>query len=157
MDELQLDGPPCTLTIRAKAAGEFLVFAPRGQTRSVTGRPLNPVTLRPDDIENYRVTSADQGRYGAVMAQWQNTDTGAAVNVKAGSGSLVYTLCRLCPDALSAQAGAQAHLAGLHRGTGTAGLNISGRPEIGAETPLLLSGFREGVDGAGSSPGMDRV
>jgi len=131
----------------AKPAHGFLIFAPRSEAKSVSGSLLAPVTLNINDITSYRVTLADRDRYGSVVARWQDTATGNQVQVTAGIGKPVYNVRRAYPDAQSAQRAARVKLADLNRGTGTVYLNLPGRVELGAETPLDLNAFGDGIDG----------
>ena len=132
----------------AKPAGRYLLFVPRGEAKSATGKTLPDISIDPQQLSDYRVTLADRGRYQAVVAKWHNTDTGEHLEVKVGAGQPSYTLRHTCPDADTAIAAAKAKLEALNRGQSSARLTLTpGNPQMAAETKLTLSGFRDGIDG----------
>jgi len=132
----------------AKPAGGYLLFVPKGEAKSATGKTLPNITLTPHQISDYRITLADRGKYAAVTAKWHNTQTGEHTEVKVGDDKPVYTLRHTYPDADTARTAAQAKLTALNRGQATAALTVTpGNPLIAAETRLTLTGFRGGIDG----------
>ncbi len=132
----------------AKPAGGFLLFVPRGEARSATGKAIPTVPISRNQTSNHRVTMADRGKYPAVLAHWHNTATGTRTPVHVGEGKPVYALRHNYPDADTARAAAQGKLDALSRGLATASLTLKhGNPRLAAEARLLLSEFRPGVDG----------
>ena len=70
------------------------------------------------------------------------------MEVTAGDGEPVYALRDDHADEATARAAAQARLNVLKRGSATLGLTLKpGVPVVSAESPLTLSGFRNGVNG----------
>lgn len=134
----------------AKQSGEYLLFVRRGVGRSAAGKRIEPVTLAPRRVGNYRAVFADRGRYAAVEAHWRDVRTGRRNTVTAGgAGEPRYVLRDNHIDEETALQTAQAKLAALNRGKGTLSLTLTpGNPRVHAETPLTLSGFRGGIDGA---------
>jgi len=140
----------------AKPAGGYLLFVPRGEAKSATGKTLPALTLTPGDVSDYRVTLADRGRYQAVKANWHNTETGERIEVKVGEGKPVFTLRHTCPDAEQAKAAARGKLDALSRGTATLSLTLKpGNPQVAAESKLTLTGFRDGIDGDWTATQVD--
>ena len=132
----------------AKPAGGYLLFVPRGEAKSATGKTLPDISIDPRQLSDYRVTLADRDRYQAVVAKWHNTDTGEHLEVKVGAGQPSYTLRHTCPDAETAIAAAKAKLEALNRGQSSVRLTLTpGNPQMAAETKLTLSGFRDGING----------
>ena len=126
-----------------------LIFVPKGQGLTITGKETPLMKLKPEQISRYRFTLADRGKYAAVIAHWHNKNTGQRVPVRIGrsEGKPVSTLRGLKPDAESAKVAAQAKLESLQRGTITGSISLAGAPSLRAEGRLTLSGFREGIDG----------
>ncbi len=138
----------------AKQAGEYLMFVRRGEETSATGLPLQAISITPAAVRDYRVTLADRPSYARVEAHWHDVQAARRVVVSAegGAGEAVYALPGNYADAETARQAAQAKLAALNRGTGALSLTLTpGNPRVRAETPLRLSGFREGIDGEWSA------
>lgn len=132
----------------AKPAGGHLVFAPRGQAKSASGKALGAVALTPADVTHWSAMLADRGRYGAVVATWH--DAGGAqlreVKVEIGAGPTRRLRDPFASEAL-ARTAAEAEISKINRGKGELSVTAVGTPALAAEAPLTLSGFRAGVDG----------
>lgn len=132
----------------AKPAGGKLLLVPRGQSSSVTGLSMPAVEIRPQDASRWRFSLADRSEYRAVRASWRAAEAAGSVTEEAGSGEPVYALRRLYASQGEARDAARAKLAALARGTGRATVTLAlRRPELSAESELLLAGFRDGADG----------
>ena len=132
----------------SKQAGPLLLFVKRGQGKSATGQQVTPVTLSREQTGGHRVTLADSGKFQAVRAHWYDMETGERTEVQAGDDEPVYTLRENYIDEATARQAARSKLDMLQRGTATLSLTLKpGNPAIRAETPLTLTGFREGVNG----------
>ena len=126
----------------------FLLFVPKGESKSATGKTIPAIAIHRNQTSDHRVTMADRGKYPAVLAHWHNTATGIRSPVLVGDGKPVYTLRHTYPDADTARSAAQGKLNALNRGLATASLTLShGNPLLAAEAKLTLSGFRTGVEG----------
>ncbi|TAN72315.1 MAG: phage late control D family protein [Magnetospirillum sp.] len=134
----------------AKPVSGRLLFVPKGEAKSASGKAMPSVALGPGDLRSYRATAAERGKYATVIAHWHNAATGLAEPVRAGSGaSPAYTIRHKYPDAAQAQAAASAKLEALARGEGTfSGEVVPGRPGLGAETKITVSGLGPAADGA---------
>ena len=134
----------------AKQAGQYLLFVRRGKGRSASGERIAPVTIEPRRVGGYSAVFADRGKYAAVEAHWHDLRTGRRNTAAAGgAGGPRHVLRESCADERTARLTAQAKLAELNRGKGTLSLTLApGNPRVHAETPLMLSGFREGLNGA---------
>ncbi len=132
----------------AKPAGGYLLFVPRGEAKSASGKTLPDIALGPHQVSDYRVTLADRDKYGAVIAKWHNTTSGEHTEIKTGEGKPIYTLRHTYPDAETASAAARARLDTLNRGQAKISLTVTpGNPYLAAEAKLTLTGFRDGING----------
>ncbi len=133
-----------------------LLFTPRGKGQTVSGQPLPPVTLRPEETTDWRVSLADRDTYTAVEARFYDRDAAEEIWTRAGEiwtragegeGDAVFRLRRTYADRTAAQAAAEAKLGALARGTALLSMSLPGRTDLAAETPLRLDGFGDGIDG----------
>jgi phage protein D len=133
----------------ATVKGGFLIFARRGSGETVSGLAMTAVTLRPEDVTDWRVSLSDSERYDSVEARYYDRDAAEESWVRAGSGEgeSVYRLRKTYVDQSSAQAAADAKLAALSRGSALLSLSLPGRTVFAAETPIILEAFGAGVDG----------
>ena len=143
----------------AKPAEGRLLFVSRGTGQRASGRDLR-IAIHRNQTSDHRVTLADRGQYGAVVAHWHDVEAGEKLQERAGDGEPVYTLRHPYPNAAEAQAAARSKLRALNRGTGALSLTLKNgmpallaesnnpdNPALVAQTRLVLSGFRKGVDG----------
>ena len=132
----------------ARPAGGRLLFTRRGAGRSATQGAVTAVGVAREQAGDYRVTFDDRQRYGSVKAYWYDRSAGRRREVTAGSGEPVYALRDDQVDANTARYAAQARLDALNRGAVALSLSLRpGAPTVSTETPLTLSGFRDGVNG----------
>ncbi len=136
----------------AKQTGPYLIFARRASGLSVTSRPLTPVALSPAQVGSYRLTLADRPQYHSVHAHWHDIQSGLRRTVSAGDGRQpAYSLRHNFTSATAALHAAHAKLNSLNRSTASLSLSLlPGLPQVWAETPLSLSGFRSGLNGTWS-------
>ncbi|ETX03580.1 MAG: hypothetical protein ETSY1_46780 (plasmid) [Candidatus Entotheonella factor] len=131
----------------AKPAGGALVFVETGALVTPSGQAMPQVHLSAKDLTSWRATLPERGKYPAVTAQYHDTDQAKRVSVNTGAGEPVFTLRRTYPDAEQAQRAAKAKLGAFARGEATLSLTLPGRPELAADSAVVLSGVRQGVDG----------
>ena len=133
----------------AKPAGEYLLFVPRGEAASATGKPMPAVDVRPEDVSRWRVTRADREAYNSAKAHWHEPGTGTRHTETAGSGEPAWTLRGTYASASEAAEAARAKLSELARGTARLSLKMApGNPAIAAEAELRLKEFGDGADGS---------
>lgn len=130
-----------------KPVNGYLIMVPQGQAKSVSGNNLPKVTVKPDEITSYRVTMADRGKYQSVMAKWHDPVTAQTQEITIGEGTPIYQLRHTDNSANAAIQRAMAKLKALARGSATLSITLPGRSDLFSESPILLSGFRTGVDG----------
>lgn len=131
----------------AKPAGGYLLFVPRGQSKSVTGKVLPPVTMAGRDLSRYRVVMADRGKYQSVLAHWYDVDGATPVPVTVGSGEPVFTLRNHFPDEESARGAAKAKLAAFERGKAQLAVTMPGDNRLMADGRLVITEARQGLAG----------
>lgn len=132
----------------AKPAGGYLLFVARSGQKSASGKAMPEVPLAFSDLERWRVTMADRGKYASVIARWHDSeDTGGPVEVRAGQGEPVYTIRRIYPDEVSARSAAAARLAAFARGKAVLRASVAGDVRLAAEGAINISGAREGISG----------
>jgi len=133
----------------SKPVEDYLIFVPRGETKTATGKQLLDITINKTDVSNYRATLADRGKYQSVIAHWQATKTGIKTAVTIGKGTPAFTLRQNYPDSDTAKHAATAKLKTLNQGTDTISLTLNqGNPLLFAEASINLTGFRTGINGA---------
>ncbi len=132
----------------AKASGPFLLFVPRGEATSATGRNLTPVTIHRSQTTRWRMTLPDRPKYQTVRAYWWDAQIAMRTPVLAGQGTgPVFTLRGQYPDPETAYHAANAKLDDLQRSQATLNLTLPGDPQVAAESRLTLSGFRHPING----------
>jgi len=130
----------------AKFAHGFLLFAPQGEAKAVSGKALTPIRIRGGDVAGYTYTTADRASYASVEAVWRDVSANRERIVAAGSGKPVKRLRRVYPNAETAGAAAEAKLARLTRGKVSLNLQLPGRATASAEAPLRLDGLHPEID-----------
>lgn len=124
-----------------KPAGGKLLFVKRGEIE------LPSLTLEKQQVSDWEMTSSTSDSVGTAIAYWHDKKGAKKHEVKVGEGEPVKRLRHIYQDAKSAQSAAQASLDQSRRGEERLSLNLPGNPEISAEKPLTLVGFREGIAG----------
>lgn len=131
----------------AKPAGGRLVFAKRGESKTISGVDLPTITVTPDMQTSGSVIIASRDAPGTVVAFWHSARQAARLQVSVGSGEPVRRLRNWFPTEAAALAAAQAELSRRVRGETRLTLNMPGRTDLTAEGTVVMQGFREGVAG----------
>lgn len=131
----------------AKPAADMLLFVPRGEARTATGRDLPETSVVAPDASSWEVVIAERGKYASVTARWYDSQAAQERTVVAGDGEPVFTIGRRYPDQAAAESAAKSRLESFERGVATLRLTCPGDTRFVAEGPLRLEGFRSGVDG----------
>ncbi|MBF0195464.1 MAG: hypothetical protein HQL71_12955 [Magnetococcales bacterium] len=132
--------------ISKPVAGKWL-FVKRAQGKSVSGKELPVVSLKPKDVTSWNVTISGRAKYGSVTADWHDNLEATREIVKVGEGKPIFNLTQSFPNEAQAKTAAKAALARLKRGTGSLEITVQGNAALMVEGVLVLKGFREGVDG----------
>lgn len=126
----------------AAPKGGKLVFAPPASGQSASGEALEPVTLDRTDLIRWSGVTADRESYGTVRARYRDMGAARTAYATEGGGDPVRTLRNTYPTEAEAKAAAKAEMARLGRAQGGVELEMAGRPEIAAQTPITLTGLR---------------
>ncbi len=124
-----------------KPANGKLLFVKRGEIK------LDIIELTRYQVGHWSMTRSSRDSTGTVIAYWHEKAKAKKHEVKLGDGEPVRRLRHHYPDEKSAQAAAQAALDESKRNEDKLSLELPGDPTFSAESPLALSGFREGIDG----------
>lgn len=130
-----------------KPAAGKLILAKKGEAKTVTGQALPTVTLTPPEVSRFRVVQSKRETAGMVVAYWHAVKSAKRNEVKVGSGDPVRRLKMYYPTKEMALAAARSELDRRERGRVTVSVTLPGRTDLVAEGRVVLSGFRDGVDG----------
>jgi phage protein D len=128
-----------------KPADGKLVVVPRGQPGTAGG-----VTIRLEEVTNWRATLKGRGAYSGVRARWLDRATNTEKVVTAGdaTGRLpMFEERQLHKNQAEAEKAAAARLQSFRSGEVRVSLQMPGRPDVNAEGSITLEGFRPEVDG----------
>lgn len=131
----------------AKPAGGNLLFVPKGEAKSVTGKSMPSVALAQKDIIQWSVSMNGRGKYPSVKSNYHDTETASRTDVVVGEGSPVRVLSTSYPTAEAARTAAQGEYHRQQRGTGKLSVTIEGNASIGAEAKLTISGNSQASNG----------
>lgn len=123
-----------------------LVFAPASSGRSASGQALTAVALDRVDLIDWKGVAADRESYGKVRARWRDRGAAQTRFAEAGEGTPVRTLRTTYADQTAAQAAADAELARTQRESGGVEISLAGRPDVSAQTPIILTGLRPSLN-----------
>lgn len=124
-----------------KPADGKLLFVKRGEIK------LDKIELTRYQVGRWSMNRSSRDSTGTVIAYWHDKAKAKKHEVTLGDGEPVRLLRHHYPDEKSAQAAAQAALDESKRNEDKLTLELPGDPALSAESPLLLSNFREGIDG----------
>lgn len=131
----------------AKPAGGALLFLRRGDALTADGEPLSDTLVTPRQGNSYQVTFAARKDAGTTIAYYRDTRKAQRREVAVGQGDPVIRLRMAAADAAAARAMALSAHQSRARDKKTLKFSMGGNPNLRAESILVLSGFREGVDG----------
>lgn len=132
----------------AKPVNDFLLFVPRGEAKSVSGKLLKAVTINRNQTSRHSMSSGDRAKYQSVTAKWQDTASGTEQTETFGSGEPVYQLRTSHASAAEAKTAAEAKYRDLQYKGARLMLSLSVcDPGLFAEAPIIAEGFRSGIDG----------
>jgi len=129
----------------AKPADGHIVIANEGSGKSVSGKNLPTKNIDASEVANYschfRETESEEDAAGTVYANWYDKNSGEYHLEKVGSGSPATELQEIFATRDQAITAAQAKLKRTAKTNKTFSLSTSGRPDLFAESPLILNGF----------------
>lgn len=130
-----------------KPSATHIIIVKKAMNRSVSGKNLPPVDIKYTDITSWNAALPERDRYSAVIAAWTDTATAKEIEEKAGSGTPVYRIRKQFTNASEAKKAVEATLRRLNRKDSKITINMPGNPNVIAESPVMLSGFRAEFNG----------
>ncbi|MEO0678989.1 MAG: contractile injection system protein, VgrG/Pvc8 family, partial [Pseudomonadota bacterium] len=132
----------------AKVGGGALLFVRRGAGATASGEALTPIPLGADEVAGWSWRIDDRGTYASAAAFWNDLGGAKRQRVETSAEAPQFEISETFATEAIARRAAAAKLEELRRG----GLRMEvalpvGRPELLAETPVDLSGFKDGIDG----------
>ncbi len=133
----------------AKPSGSNLLFVPRNQSKTASGKKLPSIDLKKTDVTSYRLAFPDRSKIGHVVAYWQDKSKSRRTGVTVGDEDQPgKKLKNTYPTAAEAKSAAEAELASYQRDRKDLSLTLPGDPQVIAESPIVLSkGWREDYAG----------
>ena len=131
-----------------KVTAGRLAFIGRGTSRTASGAALPAVTLYKGDLTRWSWIIAARGAYKSVVAKYRDLDTAATTEVLVGEGDPAFRLPHTYSTENGARRAARAKLDDFSRSSGgQIQLSMQARLDIIAETPVVVMGVRQGIDG----------
>ncbi len=130
-----------------KPVGGCIIFIPRGEGKSVTGKVFGTIVLTPQEVINWKVNFNVRNKYGSVIAKWHSYEKGKTTEEKVGNEEPSYSLQTPYSTQESAISAATAKLRQLKRSTSILHVTVPGNPALFAEAKVSLSGFCHEVEG----------
>ncbi|MGZ4953594.1 MAG: contractile injection system protein, VgrG/Pvc8 family [Methylobacter sp.] len=132
----------------AKVTHGNLIVAKAGESKSVSGTSLVPIIINKHQVSGYHCSMTDRGKYAAVTAAYHDKATGKNVSVSTSAEKPAHILRHTYDNQQQAIEAARAKKDALDQGTSTVDVTLAiGNPNLFAESPLILIGFRSGITG----------
>lgn len=135
--------------VAAVKNGRLLIVS-RAASVSQSDKPLQAVNFTRGDFAQLDAVLPDRAKRGSVEAEWWSIPFAEAQIITAGEGEPVKRLRERFATPGEASAAAAAELDRLDRSGGEISFTVPGDVRLMAETPVTISGVRDGVDGAWS-------
>ncbi|MDZ4377996.1 MAG: contractile injection system protein, VgrG/Pvc8 family [Xanthomonadaceae bacterium] len=132
----------------AKPGGGRLLFVEQGKGLDATGAAMPAVAIARDQVLSWRASEQERQFYQRVQARWKPARKHATQTVEVGNGEPSTTLRNAFRSETEAKRAAEARLRKMARSRTALSLSLPGDPDLVAERPIALAGFRAGVDGA---------
>ncbi len=118
-----------------------------GNNKSSSGRELPLIVVRNSEITSWRGEQPDRDRFAAVVATYTDKAKGEEIAVTVGEGKPAWRIRRAFTSRDEAKTAAESQLRRLNRRHASLSLDMPGLPEVGAESPVLITGLRNGFNG----------
>lgn len=128
---------------------KHLLFMPINGTKNSKGQSLPVVTITRADGDQHRWATSARDAFDGVRAWWSNSVNGKRKEVIAGKKTRnMKTLKETYASEQDALEAARSEMQRLERGGATFTLSLAiGRPEITAQSPIAVRGFKPEIDG----------
>lgn len=129
-----------------------LVFAVRGEGKSISGLALPSLTLQPRHVTSWSATLGKRTNFSKVQTAHHDPETGETVVYDAEGGEFVggaevYQHPMPFASADEAMAAGASMLDQFRRGAQEVSISMPGNPNILAEATVTLNGFHPRIDG----------
>jgi len=132
----------------AKVTNDTLIVAAAGQSRSMSGASLPTIAINKWDVSDYHASLTDREKYAAVTATYHDKSEAKTISVSTSDQKPALILRHTYDDKASAVRAAKDKLDSLEQGRNTLDVSLAmGNPALGAESALVLNGFRPGISG----------
>lgn len=124
-----------------------LLFMRAGEGETASGTRIPAITLTRADGDRHRLTERERDHYTGVRAHWIDIRGATEQSVVVGTEERLKTLRTTYGRRDDALAAARAEYRRIRRGAATFGLTLAtGRADLYPETPVILRGFKRGID-----------
>ena len=129
---------------------KHMVIMPKAEAKTLSGQALPTITIQQQDCTSWRLSIADRDTHiTGVSAKWQSNEHGNTFTVTAGENTNSQMLPQVYPTQTEAIAAAQSELKRRKRAGMSLDIQLAmGNPDIIAESPVSLSGFKNTINGA---------
>jgi phage protein D len=132
----------------AKVTNDLLIVAKALEAKSMGGANLQTIIVNKVQVSDYRASITDRDAYASVTATWYDKKTAKLYTVSTSTAKPAFIIRHNYESEEKAIEAAKAKLESLNQGTNTVEVSLAlGNPNLFAESPLILVGFRPGVSG----------
>jgi phage protein D len=132
----------------AKVTNDLLIVAKALEAKAMSGASLSSIIINKVQVSDYRASLTDRDAYASVTATWHDKKTAKLYTVQTSKDKPVFIIRHTYESKESAVRAAKNKMESLNRGTNTVEVSLAlGNPNLFAESPLILVGFRPGVSG----------
>ena len=134
-----------------KPAAGHLIFADSMRAKSISGKNLPTKYIDAADVVNYTCafreteTTTEGGTSGTIFANWYDKETGEYHLISNGTGEPEIELKEIFADEQSARAAITSQAKNITKNNTTLRFSTAGRPDLFAESPIVLHGFPEKI------------
>jgi phage protein D len=130
----------------AKVTNDLLIVAKALEAKSMSGVSLSHIIINKVQVSDYRASLTDRDAYASVTATWHDKKTAKLYTVQTSTAKPAFIIRHTYESEESAVRAAKNKMESLNQGTNTVDVSLSlGNPNLFAESPLILVGFRTGV------------
>ncbi|MBB78343.1 MAG: hypothetical protein CL844_05020 [Crocinitomicaceae bacterium] len=138
----------------AKPADGRLLFIPEGQGISTSGQTLSAAIIEKDEITSLSATVKERGQFSGVITRFRDKESNREIEVETTEAwqtrlgpAPVFRDKKLYTSRDMAEQAGKAQLDRLRGGTVQIDFTMPGRPDLFAERPIKLEGFRSPLTG----------
>ncbi len=127
-----------------------LLFGPAGAGRTLGGAALEVAQITRADGDQHSYKAPDRGAHSGVVALWRDRASASTKEVTVGASDNPRRLQKIHASEAAARQAAEAAQGRMKRGKAEFSLTLArGRPDLFAERPVRLAGWKPEIDGAG--------